>query len=161
MIYLYAFTIIILLISFISDKNKTIKGLKVGFKKFKKILPSFLKMLILVSFMLYLLPDKVIANYLGKTNIIKGTLLGSLIGSITMMPGFIAFPLSGILLNKGVSFMVISSFTTTLMMVGILTFPVEKEYFGTKLALIRNTLSYLIAIIIALAVGLFYGEIVI
>ncbi|WP_202707464.1 permease [Sporosalibacterium faouarense] len=159
MIFLYVITGGSLFISFILNKDKTIKALKVAWKKIKKILPSFIKMLILISVMLYLLPDKTIAKYLGGTNIFRETILASALGSITIMPGFIAFPLSGILLNKGVKYMVISSFSSTLMMVGILTFPIEKEYFGTKLTVVRNVTSYFIALIIALAIGLLYGEV--
>jgi uncharacterized membrane protein YraQ (UPF0718 family) len=77
------------------------------------------------------------------------------------MPGFIAFPLSGLLLNKGVSYTIIAVFTTTLMMVGILTYPVEKEFFGVKVTIIRNFLSLLIALIVALFIGVFYGELII
>jgi hypothetical protein len=43
-----------------------------------------------------------------------------------MMPGFIAYPLAGVLVNKGVPYMVVASFETTLMMAGILTCPVKK-----------------------------------
>lgn len=75
------------------------------------------------------------------------------------MPGFIAFPLSGILKQNNVPYMVISGFTTTLMMVGILTFPMEKKYFGTKIAVLRNIVSFFIAIIVAIATGIFFGEI--
>ena len=88
-----------------------------------------------------------------------GVLIASLIGSITMMPGFIAFPLGGILKQNGVLFMIISAFTTSLMMVGILTFPIEKKYFGTKVAILRNTVSFLIAIIVSIFTGIFFGEI--
>ena len=85
--------------------------------------------------------------------------IATILGSITLMPGFIAYPMCGILLQKGVSYLVISAFTTTLMMVGILTFPVEKEYFGIRVALIRNVIGLIIAIVIAIAIGFIYGEI--
>jgi len=160
MFYLYGLTGLSLVISFIFSKEKTMKALKIAWKKFLKILPAFIKMLILVSIILYIFPDRVIIKYLGGNNIFKGTILASIIGSLSLMPGFIAFPLSGILLQKGVSYMVLSAFTTTLMLVGILTFPVEKEYFGTKLTIVRNIVSFIISIVIALAVGLFYGEII-
>ncbi len=42
--------------------------------------------------------------------------------------------------------MAISGFTTTLMMVGILSFPIEKTYFGFRVALVRNIVSLLIAL---------------
>ncbi len=82
------------------------------------------------------------------------------LGSIAVMPGFVAFPLGGILLGKGVSHMVISAFTTTLMMVGLVTFPVEKIYLGTKVTILRNIISLFIAVITALVTALFYGELI-
>ena len=74
------------------------------------------------------------------------------------MPGFVAFPLAGILQNNGVPYMVISAFTTTLMMVGIVTFPLEKAFFGTKVALLRNILGFMIALIVAIGTAFFFGE---
>ena len=159
MYYIYAITGLILLISFIINKQKTIKAIKISFIKFKKIFPTFITMLILVSIILFLFPDEVISNYLGNSSKFISVLLASFIGSITLMPGFVAFPLSGILLTKGVPYMVLSAFTTTLMMVGIITFPLEKEYFGVKVTVIRNTISFFIALIVAVITGILFGEI--
>jgi len=55
--------------------------------------------------------------------------------------------------------MVISAFTTTLMMVGILTFPIEKEYFGVKVAFLRNIMSFIIALAVAVITGILFGEV--
>jgi uncharacterized membrane protein YraQ (UPF0718 family) len=74
------------------------------------------------------------------------------------MPGFIAFPLCGVLLERGALYMVLSAFSTTLMMVGVVTFPLERTYLGTRLALVRNVASLLIAIVVAVATGLVFGE---
>ena len=159
MYYTYAITGLILLISFIINKQRTIKAVKISFIKFKKIFPTFITMLIFVSIILFLFPDEVISNYLGNSSKFISVLLASFIGSITLMPGFVAFPLSGILLTKGVPYMVLSAFTTTLMMVGIITFPLEKEYFGVKVTVIRNTISFFIALIVAVITGILFGEI--
>lgn len=156
--YLYITTGLALLISVIADRNKTLTAIKISCKKLVNILPAFLTMLILVSIVLFLIPDKVISNYLGNNNKFIGIILASFFGSVTLMPGFIAFPLCGILLKKGVGYMVLSAFTTTLMMVGILTYPIEKKYFGTKVTIIRNLISFFIALIVALSIGVFFGE---
>ena len=159
MYYTYTITGLVLIISFIINKQKTIKAIKISFIKFKKIFPTFITMLILVSIILFLFPDEVISNYLGNSSKFISVLLASFIGSITLMPGFVAFPLSGILLTKGVPYMVLSAFTTTLMMVGIITFPLEKEYFGVKVTVIRNIISFFIALIVAVITGILFGEI--
>ena len=159
MYWLYALTGVALLISLIINRDKTIKALRIFYKRFINILPAFLIMLILVSVVLFLVPDIVISKYLGAENKIVGVLLASFLGSVTLMPGFIAFPLAGILPKKGVAYMVLSAFTTTLMMVGVLTYPIEKQYFGARVTVMRNTISLLIALIVAVVTGIFFGEI--
>ena len=54
--------------------------------------------------------------------------------------------------------MVLSAFTTTLMMVGVLTYPVESAYLGAKVTVIRNALGFLTALVVAAATGLVFGE---
>ena len=136
-----------------------LKAVKISAKRFVYILPAFLIMLILVSIVLFLVPEEVISNYLSSSNKFVGVLFASFFGSITLMPGFIAFPLCGILLKKGVAYTVLAAFTTTLMMVGVVTYPVEKKYFGVKVTIIRNAISLFIALIVAVMIGIFFGEI--
>ncbi|MBT3168446.1 MAG: hypothetical protein HN952_05215 [Candidatus Cloacimonetes bacterium] len=157
----YFIILFLLLISFVKNRQKTIKALKISAKKLIKILPSILTMLILVSIVLHFLPKEKIALYLGTKNTFLSTIFASVFGSITMMPGFITFPLAGILREQNVPFMVISAFTTTLMMVGIITFPVERKYLGTTIAILRNALYFFIAIIVAVVTGFLFGEITI
>ena len=159
MYYLYIVTGLAVLISLIVNRGKTLRAVKIAVRRFVNILPAFLIMLVLVSIVLFLIPDKVISDYLGSNNQFIGVLSASLIGSITLMPGFIVFPLCGILLKKGVLYMVLSAFTTTLMMVGVLSYPIEKEYFGVKVTIIRNVISFFIALVIAVMTGIFFGEI--
>ena len=159
MYLIYIITAIAVLVSFWADARKTGKALKIALRKIRKILPSFLMMLILVSVIFYLLPDEVISKYLGSENKTTGMLFASVLGSLTLMPGFIAFPMCGILLEKGVTFMVLSGFSTTLMMVGIVTYPIEKAYFGVKVTVLRNVLSLVIALIIAVVTGICFKEI--
>ena len=159
MYWLYAITALALVSSLIASREKTMKALKVSYRRFINILPAFLIMLILVSVVLFLVPDEVISEYLGVENRFTGVLLASFLGSVTLMPGFIAYPMAGILLKKGVAYMVISAFTATLMMVGVLTYPIEKQYFGARVTIIRNVISLLIALVIAVVTGIFFGEI--
>ena len=113
----------------------------------------------MVAIILYFVPDELIIKYLGKSSGGIGTIFGLLFGTITMMPGFIAFPLGGILLDKGVSYMNIAAFTTTLMIVGVVTFPVEREYFGIKITVLRNIIGFFIAVIVTLIIAFSYGEV--
>lgn len=157
----YGATAILLLISFYADRTKTAKALKIAWKKFSGIAPMLIVMLVLVSVSLYLLPNELIRKYLGEEDLVKGTGIAMLVGSFALMPGFIVFPLCGILREQGVPYMILSGFTTSLMMVGLITLPVEKAYFGLKTALIRNGIGLFIALIVAVTTGLIFAEIAI
>ncbi len=160
MVFLYIITFLLLFLSFIFDRKKTLKALKIALKKFLNILPALLEVVFIISIILYFVPNSLISKSIGKgRNKVISLLIASLVGSITLMPGFVAFPLCGILLKKGVPYMVLSGFTTTLMMVGVITFPLEKKFFGVKVTIIRNLISFFIAMIVAVVTGIFFGEI--
>jgi uncharacterized membrane protein YraQ (UPF0718 family) len=159
MYHLYIITGVAVVISLLTNREKTLKAFKIAVKRLGNILPAILVMLILVSFVPSQISDTMIAEYLGKNGTFRSVLLASLFGSITIMPGFIAFPLCGILLEKGVPYMVLSAFTTTLMMVGVVTYPIEKAYLGHKVTILRNVISFGIALGVAVITGVFFGEV--
>lgn len=148
--------LIAIITSLIADLRKTWTGIKKGLVMFVKILPAILSVLILVSIFLYLIPNELIVEYLGEDAGLTGYVFAAIAGSIALIPGFIAYPLAGILVKTGVSYPVIAVFITTLMMVGILTLPVEIKFFGIRVSLLRNTLYFLGALIVGLLIGLFY-----
>lgn len=141
-------TISATIISFLVDKKKTMKGIKKGIKQFSKILPTLLSVIIIISIILYFLSDEFFIEYLGEEAGLVAYFSAAFIGSISLMPGFISYPLAGILLKSGVSLSVIAVFITTLKMVGIMTIPIEAKYFGLKTALIRNALSFIGALVV-------------
>ena len=152
---LIAITVICLILSLAVDQKKTYEGIKHGLKMFLNLLPALLTVLILVSIFLYLVPDKTIVKLLGAKSGIMGIAIAAMVGAIALIPGFIAFPLAKILLVKGVSYPVVAVFITSLIMVGILTLPIEFKYFGKRVAIVRNVLSLFGAIIVGLLIGVF------
>ncbi|MBS7528383.1 permease [Fusibacter paucivorans] len=159
MTYLYALASIGILTSSVANKQKTVKALKMAWGLFIKMLPMLLITLSMVSIILYFFPDDVIAKYLGTNDLLLGALFASLIGAISLLPGFITFPLCGLLREQGVSYTVLGAFTTSLMMVGIVTYPIEKKYFGAKLTIIRNLAAYTIALMVSAIIGIIYMEV--
>ena len=156
MIPLTIFTTVLVIISFIIDRKKTIKGIQKGLKQFLKILPTLLSVIIIISIVLFSVSDKFLMEYLGKEAGLGAYISAAAIGSVSLLPGFIAYPLAGILVQSGVSYSVIAVFITTLMMVGILTIPIEARYFGLKTTIIRNTLSFIGAIIVGTLMAFTY-----
>lgn len=155
---LYVVTAVAVVVSYFLNPQKTMMGLKKGWKKFSKILPTYLKLLMIISLVL-LFTEGIIVEYLSQDNLLLGLLSSLLLGSVTMMPGFIAYPLARILVERGVPYMVVAGFVTSLMLVGIVTYPLESKYFGKKATILRNVMSFVVAGFIALLMGVFYGEV--
>lgn len=152
-VILYILAVGLLLLSFIKDKKKTKMALKKAWKSFENILPQFLSILIIIGVMLAVLSPETISKLIGQRSGWYGMAVAGVIGSITLIPGFVAFPLAAALLNNGAGFMQIAVFLSTLMMVGIVTIPVEMKYFGKKAAIIRNSLAFIFSFVVAIVIG--------
>lgn len=149
----WAGTLIFLGISIAKDKAKTKQALKMAFGMGKGTLISMLSIIFAIGLILTLIPPAKISTFLSTQSVLLATVGGALLGTITLIPAFIAFPLIGTLIHAGVSVVPSVAFLTTLTMVGIVTFPLERKAFGTKFTVIRNGLSFLFAIAIALTMG--------
>lgn len=147
-------TLIAVAYSWFADKEKTKQGLRTGLMMFINILPTILVVIVLLSVILYYLPNEIIVRYFGKSAGFFSYVMAAVIGSIALIPGFIAYPLAGMLLKNGVSYPVVAVFISTLLMVNVITLPLEAKYFGFKVALLRNSLCFIGAIVIGLIIGL-------
>lgn len=150
---IWILTALLLIIFFIKDKKKTTDALKKAFFMGRGMALSIFGVIFAIGLLLALLPPEEIARIIGGQNVYIATILAAAFGTVTLIPAFIAFPLIGTLFNAGVGIMPAVAFLTTLTMVGIATFPLETREFGLKFALIRNGLSFVFAIAIALVMG--------
>lgn len=137
---------------FIIDRGKAIVAIKRGLKMLWKIIPDMSIVLILISICLAILTPNQLKSWLSVDSWTH-FVLALVVGSVALIPGFIAFPLAGVLLKNGASTSLVSGFLTTMLMVGIVTMPMESRYFGWRTTLVRNGLSFVGAVIIALAMG--------
>ncbi|MDD3306685.1 MAG: permease [Acetobacterium sp.] len=152
-IALYVVAGILLVFSFYKDQKKTKMALKKAWKAFENILPEFLVVILLVGLLLAIMNPEMISSIIGDKSGWLGVILAAVIGSITLIPGFVAFPMTALLLDGGAGYMQIGAFISTLMMVGIVTMPVEIKYFGKKLTIYRNLLAFLFSFVVALVIG--------
>lgn len=150
---LYIITILLLLISYYKDKRKTIMALKKAWKAFENILPEFLTVIMFVGVLLAVLNPEVISKIIGTNSGWFGVVIAAIVGAITLIPGFVAFPTAEMLLQNGAGYMQIGAFISTLMMVGVITMPVEFKYFGKKLTVLRNVFAFIFSFIVAYIIG--------
>jgi len=148
----------LLALSWHKDKLKTKMALKKALKSFENILPQILGVITLVGIMLALLNPEVISRLIGSDSGWVGVTAAALVGGITLIPGFIAFPTAAMLLERGAGYMQIAAFISSLMMVGVMTFPIESRYFSRKTALIRNVAAFIFSFLVAVVIGKVMGE---
>lgn len=151
---LYVVTGVLLLVSFYKDKKKTKMALKKAWKAFENIMPEFLVVILLVGLLLAIMNPELISSIIGDKSGWFGVILAAVIGSITLIPGFVAFPMTALLLDGGAGYMQIGAFISALMMVGVVTIPVEIKYFGKKLTIYRNALAFIFSFVVALVIGM-------
>jgi len=152
-ISLWIITLSWFIVSIIKDKKKTIDSIKMSSGLMRNMIGEIIGILFLIGLLLTFIPPDTIKQYLGGSNMFISTVVAAFVGTITLIPAFVAFPLVGSLVNAGASIIPIVAFLTTLTMVGMVTFPLEKREFGLKFALTRNSLSFIFAVIIALLMG--------
>ena len=156
-IILYVAAGTLLLLSFFKDRGKTKAALIKAWKAFENILPQFLAILLIIGIALSVINAETISNVIGKGSGWLGALILGLIGAITLIPGFIAFPLAASLLRSGAGYAQLAAFISTLMMVGIVTMPLEIKYFGKKATFLRNSLAFVLSFGIAAVIGVVLG----
>lgn len=152
-IILYTLTFILLTLSFLKDKKKTIQAIKLSFKSFENIMPQFLGIIIFVGLLLSLLNPETISKLIGSNSGFFGVFISSIIGSVALMPTFVAFSTGSSLLQNGAGYSQVGALISTLTLVGIMTFSLESKYIGKKAAFLRNFIAFLFSFLVAFILG--------
>jgi uncharacterized membrane protein YraQ (UPF0718 family) len=153
-VVLTSITLLALAISYRKDPGRTRRALRIGFRSLVGLAPALLGMTGLVGLVLALIPPSLLTE-LFKHSGTAGFFLVAVVGSVVTMPAPVAFPLAGSLLKLGASLSSMAAFVTTLTMVGIVTAPMEMAYFGKRFTLVRQSLSFVLAIAVGGLMGVF------
>jgi len=143
-----------LILAFIKDKDKAVQSLKIALKSFTKILPMVFIIIIAIGLLLSFVPPEQISRFVGEQSGAGGVLLVGVVGAIMHIPALLSFPLAASILESGASVTAVAAFITTLTMIGMITLPLEIKILGKKMALLRNGISFVIAILIAFIMGM-------
>ncbi|MGQ9705103.1 MAG: permease [Actinomycetota bacterium] len=143
-----------LLASLIGDRGKTKTALRIAWNAVRRIGPSVLAIIALIGLIVGFIPPQWIATSIGSERGILGMLIAAALGSVLFTPALIAFPLAKSLLAMGAGEMSMAAFITTLTMIGFVFLPLEIRELDRRFALLRNGLSFLVALAIAFLMGL-------
>jgi uncharacterized membrane protein YraQ (UPF0718 family) len=151
-IIIYSLALILLGLSFVKDKQKSIQALKKARKTFMKLMPVLIPLFLFVGILLTLVTPAFISRLFGEDSGLIGYVLALVIGSITFMSPFVAYPLGQSLIDQGAAVPQVAAFLVTLMSVGLVYFAMETKLFNRKVAIYRNLVSFLGAILVVLVV---------
>ena len=139
----------------IKHKNdKKQKSLIISFykslKSFGTSLPVLLGVILLLGLFQKNVSPKLISSIF-KGELLRDTITGSVIGSISAGNPITSYIIGAALLKEGVSLYAITAFILAWVTVGVIQFPAEAAILGKRFALIRNVLSFIFAILVAIA----------
>lgn len=147
-LFFYILTTILLIISYKKDKEKTKKALIKALKSIENILPQFLGIILVVGITLSIFNPEMISKIIGSNSGIGGVFLSAILGSIAMMPTFVAFSTGDMLLKSGAGISQVATLISTLTLIGIITVPLESKYIGKRATIYRNILAFIFSIIV-------------
>ncbi|HID32024.1 MAG TPA: hypothetical protein EYP24_01435 [bacterium (Candidatus Stahlbacteria)] len=127
--------------------------MKKAFTKTVNQITSFLPILIGIILLIGLLQRSVLRLFylsIFHKNPLIDPVIGAALGSILAGHPITSYILGGEFLKQGVSLIAVLAFLVSWVTVGITQLPVEIIYFGRRFALIRNTLSFVFAILVAI-----------
>ena len=155
-LFINLFALLCFIFAFFKDRKKALKSLIIAVKSLIRMLPIIFIILIVIGLFLGFVPEKTISKIIGENSKFWGILVVGLTGAIMHIPSLISFPLAASLIKNGASVTSVAVFITTLTMIGFVTLPMEIRELGKKLAFLRNGISFIIAIIIGILLGLLY-----
>ncbi|MFC1685624.1 hypothetical protein ACFLZZ_01220 [Nanoarchaeota archaeon] len=131
-------------------RETTIKGsLLNSLRGIANSLPILFGVILLIGILSNLLTKDIYANIF-TGNLLFDPLIGSVIGSISAGAPFISYIFGGEMLSQGVSLVAVTAFIISWVSVGVITLPVEAHFLGKRFSIIRNLLSFVFSIIVAI-----------
>lgn len=148
----YGLAIVVLIVSFVLDKRKTLKGIKKGAMSLLKLMRVLIPLIFIIGMLMVLINPDVISSALGEESGILGYVFAFVVGSITFLPAFVSYPLGAELIETGAGVPQVAGFLVTVMSVGVVYISAEIKYFSKKATIYRNLISIIGAILVVLIV---------
>lgn len=138
------------------DKKEILPALKKSLKQFAGLLPVMFGVILLIGlFKTFLTSELITGIFTGK--LLTDTFLGSCLGSILAGNPINSYMIGKELLDRGVTFFGVTAFMTAWVSVGILHLPLEMAALGKRFTLTRNSLAFILSMLIAFfTAGTFY-----
>jgi len=106
-------------------------------------------MMLLTGLILQFVPIQALSSLMGKSKALDA-LSGALLGSVSAGQPLISYVLGGELLASGVSLVAVTALIVSWVTVGSVQLPFEVMMLGRRFAIVRNLISFVFSILIAI-----------
>ena len=112
-------------------------------------LPILLGVILILSLLPFLM-SKIDVSSLFGSNAFLNSIIGAVVGSISAGNSITSYVLGGELLNNGIGLIAVTALIVSWVTVGVVQLPAESVILGRKFAIIRNSLSFVLSIVVAI-----------
>jgi uncharacterized membrane protein YraQ (UPF0718 family) len=140
--------------SVIKSRERTKKALLMAGKTFLSSLPFFIAVFVLIGLIEVFVTPDIINSLMGPSRGIFAPVFAAVVGGIMSGPPAASYPMSKVLLDRGASLAAIATFIIAWVAVGTISLPVEIKLLGSRFALVRWSLTFILSIVLGIILGI-------
>jgi len=149
--------VVLLVIGYQQGGGEHILGLKSAGNLLLQIIPLLIFAFIIAGMIPILIPQEMIARWIGVESGFRGILIGSALGGITPGGPFVTLPIAAGLLRTGASIGTMVAFMTGWSLLAVSRLPMEVGLLGWKFTLIRLACTFIFPPIAGLIANRFFS----
>ena len=138
------------------NKNSIQKATTQTLRNFLRVIPIILGVFLLLSLVTAIIPQEFYSKAFTNIPAIDA-FIGAILGSISAGNPLTSYIIGGELLKQGVGLVAVTAFILSWVTVGLIQLPAEAVILGRRFAIVRNLVSFILAIIVALLTVLTLG----
>jgi uncharacterized membrane protein YraQ (UPF0718 family) len=133
---------VLLAIGYSRGEGQHIQGLNSGLKMIVEIIPLLLFAFIVAGMIQVLLPQELLAKWIGEESGLKGILIGTLAGGVTPGGPYVSLPVVAGLLKAGAGVGTLVAFLTAWSLWAVARLPMEIGILGWKFTFVRLACTF-------------------
>ena len=133
---------VLLAIGYSRGEGQHLQGLNSGLKMIVEIIPLLLFAFIVAGMIQVLLPQELLAKWIGEESGLKGILIGTLAGGVTPGGPYVSLPVVAGLLKAGAGVGTLVAFLTAWSLWAVARLPMEIGILGWKFTFVRLACTF-------------------
>lgn len=152
------FALVLFLVAYLQGGNAHMLGLQRAWTMMIQILPILVAAFIMAGMVQVLVPQEMLAKWVGAESGIKGILIGTVAGGLSPGGPYVSLPLAAALLNSGAGVGTMVAYLTGWSLWAIGRLPMEIGILGWKFTLIRFISTFTFPVIAGLIARYFFSS---